>query len=282
MDATDRATVGRSMVSRWVIRAFTLPKNSPGRWSIRSPRKPLSGPGRSPPPPAVGEADHHRLGDEADQIAEPEHTHGDQHGARQHGGHEQVLHAVPDDDAVDDGDEGPGGADLNPGSAKGEIRKPATMAVQMPAVGDMPEAMAKAMARAERRPSGRRRRHDRTARRQPGRCREAWGKTISWSLRNRGGIWVCAAKGRDAEEWSPARYDAGRSIACRRSGHGGAAVQVKRLSLAAALPDEALCITSTSIFTAGTRRPWRSRHPRTTRPAGCWPGNPATGKPGLP
>jgi hypothetical protein len=55
---------------------------------------------------------------------------------------------VDGDDAVDNGDEGAGrAADLYAGAAKCEVMKPATMAVQMPAAGEQPLAMAKAMAR---------------------------------------------------------------------------------------------------------------------------------------
>jgi hypothetical protein len=96
---------------------------------------------------AVGEADHHRQRDEADQLPMRSAPMASSMHAGQHGGDEQVLHAVVGDDGVDDGDEGAGGAaDLHPRAAEAEIRKPATMAVQMPAVGDMPEAIAKAIA----------------------------------------------------------------------------------------------------------------------------------------
>jgi hypothetical protein len=98
---------------------------------------------------AVGEADDDCDRDEADQLPHASQAHGEQEDAGEHGGAHQVGKAVDGDDAVDDGNEGAGrAADLHPGAAKSEVSKPAMMAVQMPAAGEQPEAMAKAMARA--------------------------------------------------------------------------------------------------------------------------------------
>ena len=74
---------------------------------------------------AVGEADHHRQGDEADERAEPSRTEREEQQAGEHGCHQQVRFAVGGDDAIDDGNEGAGGAaDLHPRAAQGEDEEP--------------------------------------------------------------------------------------------------------------------------------------------------------------
>ena len=68
---------------------------------------------------AVGKADHHRHRNEADQRAEPEQPHQEQHDAGHHGGDQQVGNAVAFDNAVDDHDEGAGRtADLDAAAAE--------------------------------------------------------------------------------------------------------------------------------------------------------------------
>ena len=59
---------------------------------------------------AVGETHHDRAGNELHRFAKAGEAHDDQHHACHHGAEEQSLHAVLDDDSVDDHDEGAGGA----------------------------------------------------------------------------------------------------------------------------------------------------------------------------
>jgi hypothetical protein len=208
---------------------------------------------------AIGEADYHRLGDEADQVAEAKHAHGDQHGAGQHGGHQQVLHAVFDDDAVDDGNEGAGGAaDLHSGAAEGGDQEAGN--------DGRPDAGGGRHAGGDGEGHGQGQGED--ADRQAGggittelRAVVAGQRVEKLGVENdlHGASAIEGNSGlrhgaRFAEDGSLARYDAGQSIVCRRSGAWWlGAVQEKRLSLAALLPAEALCMTSTSIFTAATK-----------------------------
>lgn len=73
---------------------------------------------------AIGEADHHRHGDEANQRTEPEQPHQEQDGARHGRGQDQVGQAVAFQNAVDDDDESPGGAtDLYPAATQRRNQK---------------------------------------------------------------------------------------------------------------------------------------------------------------
>ena len=95
----------------------------------------------------VGKTDDDRHRNEADQLPHARDSHRQQEGAGEHGGAEQVNEAVGGDDAMTIGMKAPVGPPIcTREPPKSEVSRPATMAVQMPAVREQPLAMAKAMA----------------------------------------------------------------------------------------------------------------------------------------
>jgi hypothetical protein len=98
---------------------------------------------------AVGEANHDGHRDVAHQGAQLQPAHHEQQHPGQRSGNQQIGQPVALDNAVNNDDEGARwAADLHIGAPhpNAEIKKPAMMAVNKPASGLTPEAMAKAMA----------------------------------------------------------------------------------------------------------------------------------------